>query len=90
VKISSDHYATMLKAMRETQAKYPDKNRAHYERNKIGKDHAMRHRWDLLHASNLLPFVCGTLYGYANDTHIDTALRSIVAELEAEAASVPK
>lgn len=34
-----------------------------------------RIRWDLLHASraNLK-----TIYGYCNDNHIDTALRSIV------------
>lgn len=55
------------------------------------KDLDMRYRWDLLYASGLkigdgvgmegLP-----LYGYLNDDHIDTALRSIVPVLAKPAA----
>ena len=47
----------------------------------------MRYRWDLLWAvSRSLPddFVCKTLYAYLDDTHIDTALRTIVPPLTAE------
>jgi hypothetical protein len=47
-----------------------------------------RYRWDLTysagHASNpqsATRFICDTLYEYMNDTHIDTALKSIVPPL---------
>lgn len=47
------------------------------------KDVDERYRWDLLYA---IPWytrwVCDNIYPYANDTHIDTALRSIVPPLE--------
>jgi hypothetical protein len=39
------------------------------------KDPMLRYRWDLLNASGFN--VCG-LYDYLNDTHIDSALRTIV------------
>jgi hypothetical protein len=42
---------------------------------------ARRYRWDIARAANLIPFMCNTLYRYANDTHIDTALRTVVREL---------
>lgn len=43
---------------------------------------ARRYRWDIIRAAGLIPYICNTLYRYANDTHIDTALRLIVRELE--------
>ena len=57
-----------------------------YESKLIGKDHQMRCRWDILwyskkHLSH--DFVCGQLYKYLNDNHIDSALRKIVKELSA-------
>ena len=38
----------------------------------------MRFRWDCFHAANCYK---KELYEYLNDTHIDTALKSIIAEL---------
>lgn len=40
-----------------------------------------RYRWDLLYEANLSKWICDNVYPYANDTHLDTALRSIVAPL---------
>jgi hypothetical protein len=47
-----------------------------------------RYRWDLSYLSgnannpeSCTRFVCDTLYTYLNDSHIDTALRSIVKPL---------
>lgn len=37
-----------------------------------------RYRWDLLYAARVSNWICSTLYPYLNDSHIDTALRSIV------------
>jgi O-methyltransferase involved in polyketide biosynthesis len=48
------------------------------------KDLEKRLRWDLLHAAGLTPWICKNLYGYVDDSHIDTALKRIVAELETE------
>lgn len=41
-----------------------------------------RYRWDLAHSAGLTPFFCKELYQYANDEHIDTALRAIVKDLQ--------
>lgn len=40
-----------------------------------------RYRWDLSYRAGLTSWFCSEVYGYADDTHIDTALRSIVAPL---------
>jgi len=39
-----------------------------------------RIRWDYFHAAGLpaLTFLCDVLYLYMNDTHMDTALKTIV------------
>ena len=42
------------------------------------KDLQTRFCFDMLSAAGLTPWVCGTLYGYADDTHILTALESIL------------
>lgn len=49
------------------------------------KDAAKRLRWDLLCASEAdSRWICDNLYYYADDTHIDTALRKIMRELDIE------
>lgn len=45
------------------------------------KDLDMRFRWDLLHASGGWQLTAPLYDSGLNDTHIDTALRSIVAPL---------
>ena len=47
-----------------------------------------RYRWDLVYltdkpsyAEGLTKYICDVLYEYLNDTHIDTALRTIVKPL---------
>ena len=40
-----------------------------------------RFRWDLSYRARLTPWICANVYSYADDTHIDTALRAIVAPL---------
>ena len=37
-----------------------------------------RWRWDLLYMAGLSSWICDTIYKYANDEHIDTALRHIL------------
>lgn len=38
-----------------------------------------RYRWDLTYsAPGMTKWICDTIYPYADDTHLDTALRAIV------------
>ncbi len=81
MKIKPEHYAHMLEAMRAAQAAQPTMTRDYYARMGIGKDPAMRHRWDLMYAAKLSAWLCDNV-PYANGDHIDTALRAIIRELE--------
>ncbi len=78
MKIRPEHYQHMLEAMRATLAEYPQASWSAY--NAAGRS-AMVHRWDLCHLADLTKFICDNIYSYANDTHIDTALRSIIKEI---------
>ena len=47
------------------------------------KDSAKRLRWDLLYMSEAgSRWICDNIYPYADDTHIDTALRKIIQDLD--------
>ena len=37
-----------------------------------------RLRWDILRNAGLMNFVCDILYKYLDDSHIDTALRTVM------------
>lgn len=55
-----------------------------YKALKLGKDPERRFRWDLFtfaRRSGAEKIAMDDIYRYANDTHLDTALRSIVREL---------
>ena len=47
------------------------------------KDIEKRLRCDWLYAAKQSHWICGNLYPYLEDTHIDTALRQIIKELKA-------
>ena len=40
-----------------------------------------RIRWDAARLAGLIPFICDNVYQYANDTHVDTALRQYFNKL---------
>ena len=40
-----------------------------------------RFRWDCTYGAKLSTWICDNLYDYLDDTHIDTALRSVMREL---------
>lgn len=46
------------------------------------KDVEKRLRWDLIYAAKLAPWIRAEISPYANDDHIDAALRKIMAEVE--------
>lgn len=82
MKIKPDHIQHMRNAVVETCIRLGverlQAHRAALAACENVKDPAKRYRWDLFHAAGLTTFACDTLYAYANDDHIDTALRHIV------------
>lgn len=94
LKITPEHLLVLQKAV--TPLDTPERRQAYIE-NKFPradrtKDKDMRYRWDLLYASGMrLGDGAGApgdldLYAYLNDTHIDSALRSLVPPLGAQPA----
>lgn len=90
MKITHDHYERLLAAFAIGAQRIP--SQAAYlaadpsiPRIAAAKDRAMRYRWDALNASRAvapLSDLTREIYEYANDEHIDTALRAIVKELQ--------
>ena len=79
MKIKQEDYETLSKAIEEVVRNFPIATLEHYAANGLSP---MRFRWDCLHKAGqmgYLPdgFLCKVLYAYANDDHIDTALRRI-------------
>lgn len=83
MKIKAEHYAT-LKSML---SQYSHDNREKvlaYKALKLGKDPERRFRWELFtfaRRSGAEKIALEDIYRYANDTHLDTALKRIVREL---------
>lgn len=85
MKITQEHRDHMKQAMQTRVQSYPPDALAAYlasiQTDPKVADWERRYRWDLLHASGLTPWICTELYPYANDAHIDTALKAIMKEL---------
>lgn len=84
MKMTQQHYAT-LKGMIAPLANKIASHRLFLTNEGKAKDIEKRLRWDLSYAAKATPWICDNLYSYLNDSHIDTALRSIVVELETAA-----
>lgn len=87
MKISDEHY----QVIRDEISKIANKDRTHIEEyrssllaNPKVEDAAKRFRWDLLYATGLSKWLRDVIYPYANDMHIDTALRSVMNDLGLE------
>lgn len=83
MKIKPEHY----NALKSIIGQYSHDNREQvlaYKALKLGKDPEKRFRWDLFtfaRRSGAEKIVMDDIYRYANDNHLDTALRAIVREL---------
>jgi len=87
MKIKNEHYNHMkseIEKLFQNNLSNIDNHRSVLETDNRVKDIKKRMRWDLLNATNLTTFVCRELYQYLDDTHIDTALRNIMKELNAK------
>ena len=80
MKIKPEHYAYMLAAIKPLAPALP-KHREAIVRQGKAQDVDKRLRWDALTAAGLTPWLCRVVYPYANDAHIDTALRAIMEEI---------
>lgn len=72
MKIKPEHIAKMRSAI-AADSKAPT-----WHQYKLAGLSATRWRWDLARRAGLIPFFCAVIYSYANDSHIDTALRHIL------------
>lgn len=84
MKITPAHLAYMREAITpldtaDARAAYAAGN---YPRADVTRDPDKRYRWDLFRAARLSAWLCDEVYPYADDTHVDTALRAIVAPLD--------
>jgi len=80
MKIKPEHYEYMKAAIGRLSSDIP-RQRDFIQREGKAKDPDKRLRWDMLYLAGLTNWICTYLYPYANDDHIDTALRSIMKEI---------
>ena len=80
MKIKAEHY----NALKSIISAFDREQVLAYKALKLGKDPEKRFRWDLFYCarrSGTEKFMIEDIYKYANDTHLDTALKAIVREL---------
>ena len=80
MKVLHEHYSYMKTAMQAIKEQIPSQRQFIIKEGR-SKDIEQRLRWDCLWAAGLWPWVCSEIYKYANDSHIDTALKRIMKEL---------
>jgi hypothetical protein len=79
MKMTKEHYNFLLNAAKEVGKDVVKQHRQFILEEGKAKDIEMRLRWDLFYKirDKSVPYV----YNYLNDSHIDTALKSIMKEL---------
>ena len=77
MKMTKEHYQHIKTAIEAI----PRELALEHKSKELGKDKAMRFRWDMFIAAKLSAFASDELYQYLNDDHIDTALKSVIKEL---------
>ncbi len=77
MKIIPEHYAYMARAVSEIAT---TRNLGEFEaKYRLQGLTPKRFRWDCAHDAGLIRWFCDNVYPYANDDHIDTALRRLMA-----------
>ena len=87
MRITKQHYNELKQAISLIPASAVKEHREFIKQEGKAKDIEKRLRWDTLYATRIkigdgkgMPGL--PLYGYLNDSHIDTALKHIMADLE--------
>ena len=83
MKITQSHYDHMRDAIATIPMHTIAEYREDLKSDPRVRDLDMRLRWDLLNATVGSRWVCDNVYPYANDTHVDTALKRIMNSLSA-------
>lgn len=86
MKIRAEHFQVMRAAMLVVRDAGTFSPPSEYVAQSIGRVPLMRHRWDTFNAATIAgerscSWLCRVVYPYADDTHVDTALRAIQREL---------
>lgn len=81
MKIKPEHLAIIRERIAAIYVNVPSVS--YYEGRPHVKDPAKRRRWDAAYLAKLSTFFNLEVYRYADDDHIDTALRVVMAELDA-------
>lgn len=82
MKIKPEHYIYMQRAIEALPIKTLAAISDNVKNDPRVKDVAMRIRWDICHAACLGRWICDNVYTYADDAHVDTALRHIIDRLQ--------
>lgn len=90
MKIKPEHLAYMEAAISKIPANKVAAHRQFIVNEGKAQDVEKRLRWDLSYYAGLSAWISDNIYPYANDEHIDTALRSIVGKLYPQEAAEPK
>lgn len=81
MKVKPEHREYMQKRIEEYLRNHPDMVKRYetgnFPRSDKVKDLQTRFNADLFYAAGMCSWECDVLYKYANDTHINSALRSI-------------
>lgn len=82
MKVTKEHYETIKEAIKNT---FPmaeiEKHREYITTEGKAKDVSKRLRWDCLYYARMKDLHWKDLYTYCNDSHIDTALKAIMRDL---------
>ena len=84
MKIKREHYEILLSGLGQALHTIdPDRHLGELLLDDRVGNVAKRFRWDLLHISSISSrWIIDNIYPYANDDHLDTALRKAITELE--------
>ena len=74
MKIKPEHYSKIALDCQSFIASNPTMAQAYKDAGLSAK----RFQWDVARKAGLIGFFCDTIYKYADDTHIDTALRNAI------------
>jgi hypothetical protein len=78
MKMTKEHYKHIEQAIDAIPVKLRQSHFASLQLDNRVKDIDKRFRWDCFNYAGLTQFACDMLYKYLDDTHIDTALKSIM------------
>jgi hypothetical protein len=81
MKMKHEHYNYIRESF-EKSAQWSPLIRESIANENKAKDHAKRLRWDMLYTVIGSRWICDNLYSYLDDSHIDSALRSIMRQFE--------